>query len=387
MAQHDEYLIDIISKRLTHGPYHAQPVTILVGHSEKQIKLVFQNDDQKSKLITENFYETLLALERFGHRFNHFNYNVFNFGSPESLKIFEQVDRFCKHTTKDVTICSTIKNELAKWTYSFDNTITNITFDQYDSESESIILNHLFPYMEQLSILTIWKAAADHYPHLTKFSIMAGSEDANDANVTEFVRLNPQLRSFHATISNIVPFLKYLNETLPNLESLGTRIREESFKPSSNPETIHFKNVKEFSMDFFLIKSPRTVFQNMVQITFDQLEKFTLRVDHDAVVAECIDILKEYKSVRAIETLMLMSNEQILSVVEALPSLQEISILISIRDFTILEKLMEVERITRIRLLQCFKSLEYFPRSMSSEWEITADNSRAHSAVVFTRKN
>lgn len=209
---------------------------------------------------------------------------------------------------------------LANWTYSFDRTTTNVTIRQH--KYVPIPLTTLFPFLKNLSVLKLGESIAQHYPHLTHFSIQSLYDDHRNPDLYQLIRLNPQLRYLHTSAPNNGEYLGYLSRMLPNLESIDMEIN--FCGQCVGPHTIHFGNVKKWSLQITGILPWDSYIYAMGDITFDQLE--TLRVDAaDNYASEIIRLIVQYRHLKELEINMGLTVNEMRQLVRVTPSLKEFS--------------------------------------------------------------
>lgn len=281
--------------------------------------------------ITNSLNETLQGLELFGRFFKHICYEMMDFEMPSWQKLFESVERNCVNARKSIHIRSVPKTPKIdsswdnNWTYSFDHTTTQVTLVGHFYDQ--IILSKMFPFLQQLTVEKLRKSIIQHYPHLTNLSIIALDEDETNANIRELLRLNPQLRHFHTATYNDAIFMTYLNEVLPNLESLSFKM---NIEPQIDHEIIHFNSVKDFSLEINSIRPMNSYRQVIGNITFSQLETLTLKTFGSiTLVPELIRVFSQYTNLKKLDMNMLMTPDELLSFIQVMPILEEVSFSLS----------------------------------------------------------
>lgn len=179
--------------------------------------------------------------------------------------------------------------------------------------------------MQELTMKNLTQSFVQHYPHLTNFTLGSFVKD-NDRNphVHAFVRLNPQLRSFHTTMRKNASYIAFLNDMLPNLESLGIEIFLSNDVVPIESGT-RFKNVKEFTLKLRFFGEHYRAIGN---ISFDRLETFILddAFFSTGVKEDVIELILNNRNLRAFKASQCLTNEQTLRLVNALPELEEISL-------------------------------------------------------------
>lgn len=319
---------EIILQHFIVGKYrfHEKPITILIDTIRALLgyKTVFD----EYEFITKDVHQTVWVLERFGHIFSHIQYSVIHFGAPDSLKVFESVDKYAVNSVKEITIFGFDTTAMSNWTYSFDSNVTQIKFGSF--VSDPIALNTLFPYMQHLTIGNIMQSIAQHFPYLTGFVSKSGFRDDFDPGMDEFIRLNPQLREFHTSIRKNETYISYVNEMLPNLESLAIDIFIENGRPVQG-RNIHFKNVKSFKMRLISMEPVQSFQRSVCNLSFDHLESYKIQGDAYIDTADIIEMISMNQELTFFEAYQVyLSIEELIGLVQRLPKLEEISIECSI---------------------------------------------------------
>lgn len=288
-------------------------------------RLFYSGRKEERTDITRNAVETVSTLELFGHILKHLRYEVQDFALPDWQDMFEFVEKYCPQATKEITISSVAKSDsniakLSNWRRSFDHRTTQVTIRGYNDIQ--IPLGDWFPFLEQLAVVKLTKASIQHYPHLTRFSIEYGG---HNSGICEFLHLNPQIQHFQAGTSNNASYVRYLSETLPNLESLSLNINIHS--PNDDRNVIHFKNVKEFSFEISVSRRLHSYFCVIGNLRFDQLEiiRISARATATALAVEIIRLIPQNTGLKIVEIDMPITSEQLLHLVQVLPNLKEIS--------------------------------------------------------------
>lgn len=298
--------------------YDSEPTTFSYANTS-QLKLDPENDS----IELWHSHNAMLAFKQFGHIFTDITLGLMKFGSQESQQLFKFVDTNCKNATKQVIIVRAKDEEVTKWKYTFDDKTTQVAVNT--EFSKSLPINDFFPYMERLFITNITTPFVRHYPHLTKVLITKFENNNRNPNVYEFVRLNPQLRSFDSSMENNLSFVKYLNRMLPNLESLGIYLSpcENSSNIAETNLGVTFKNVKEFTL-----RTKGEFGEAFGNISFDQLESYILenKFDRVNVTDDLLDLILNNENLKFFKTKQKMTSKQLLRLVRELPELEEISI-------------------------------------------------------------
>lgn len=315
----------IMRHYLTHK-FHLNtiPITIVVNE-ETTISAAYSD-----KPFAIGHEQSVWVLQRFGHIFSHINLHYQSFRSYESQEITYYIDKKCPKALKEVTI-SGLSDYSLDWPYTYEY-VTCVTLNNLPQENH-IELNRLFPHMEKLVFNNSAKAQAviNHYfPHLIDFSIRFQSEVSSVSRyLTNFIRLNRQIRNFDTPIFTNPTYLQYVNEMFGNLEILTIR-NEFGTIVHPNHETVQFKKVTKFSL--YLSQSDENnenvnLRQILPPIEFDKLESFELFSTCSNSIDALINVIarnRELKSVRigACE----LTYDQLRTLVQSLPTLKELAV-------------------------------------------------------------
>lgn len=301
------------------------PITISLEFRKPYFGYSSPSKNAHKLLNSENSTNTILStLKLFGHAFNHITFAMPRFGNAIAQIFYDHFDKFCKNTTKTIIIQGVDYRALANWTYSFDETTTEI--ELRSSLDTPISFNTLFPYMKKLSVVKPLEADVQHYPYLTECSTKTFEGDDTNPSVHGLIRLNPQLTRFHTSTYPNSSYVEYVNEMLPNLEALTFRLTIHS-RYISDQKIIRFKGVKEFTLDIYT-KVPLPIYHHVIEsIQFDQLKSFKLDV-FEKVFADdkLIAMIATNKGLRKIETNVRMTHEVFNGLLQHLPELEEITI-------------------------------------------------------------
>lgn len=351
--------------------------------------------------IAHGLDEIRLALELFGHTIQQLHYEAHEFGSSKWQELFKAFDEFCPHATKDITIYAMDGSALAaNWSYSFDETTAQVSIPYI--KNNTIPLDIVFPFMKYLTISRLGESDARHHPHLTHLLFNGDYTDDKNARLSEFIHLNPQLQHFETSFINNMTYMRYLSESLPNLESLRIRLEVTSCEIPS--EIIHFKNVKEFTFDLFSAiqsydKFGRNVPAQLIldayhraisNITFDQLH--TLKVEANRIVpsAHLIQMIAQNKALQKLQTNFQMTSAEMLGLIEVLPGLKEFSFELNTREMvsTLAALLLNSHGLNMIKVYRSCDGVdaETFAEIIPSAWEF-ARNETLTNYFTFTRKN
>lgn len=353
-------------------------ISIVVGQT---IYIGFSRPDLNLQQFTSSYNQTLLVVKHLGHMFSELYYEFARFGSDETQKMIEYVEKYCPQTTKNIIISGLDEIFLLNWRHSFDNTTNNVELSGR-TIAGSIELNDFFPYMKQLTVHftreAITKWLVQHFPHLIDFSMKVSFGVDNNDDLMEFIQLNPQLRTFGISLQNNDTFIKYVNEMLPDLETLDIVNVIHAYQVLPNREIIRFKKVKKFT---YHISSSHLSIANIqhviVPIAFDQLESLTLFTTEFVSSDELIDMISLNSELKSVDTNMMLNQAQLLRLL-ILPMLEELSISWDrykrMSEWkTILLANNRVRRIN-IRVHNDFVKMIDFKEFLPSGWKVSQQN-------------
>lgn len=319
---------DVILQHYIIGQHHLNenPITISLVFNRPYFGYSSASKTHYTLFNAENSTNTILStLKLFGHAFRHITFEVLRFGNPISRTFFDHFDKYCKTTTKTIVIQSVDYAALVNWPYSFGETTTEVKVRP--SLENPIPFNILFPYMQMLTVAKLLEANVQYYPYLKGCSTQTHNGDDKNPLVYELIRLNPQLSNLDTSIRTNTSYVQYLNEMLPNLETLSFRIGIHSHYIDPDQRIIRFKGVKELTIDIHSV-IPLHFYRHVIEnIQFDQLKAIKLDI-FPAVFADAqlIEIIAMNRGLRTIKTNVRMTHEIFNGLLQALPELEEISI-------------------------------------------------------------
>lgn len=385
VAQMNPRFTNIVLNQYIKTKFRVHDEPIIMKLTSQYFHLYFDSFKRGRIHITAGVNQSLWVLEHFGRSFNNLRYDIFNFGTPNSQKFFEIVEKNCPRVDKPITIEDINHKAMANWTFSFDNTTTSVKLGLF--VSDPLPLRSLFPYMQELNMISILKSAAEHFPHLTKCSIK--SSPNFDDTAFELFRLNPQLRHLHTMTNFNSSFVNHLNEMVPNLESLSLDV---AFSITV-AEMVRFKNVKEFTLDLKIYARQRTIGQAIDNIRFDQLKKLKISTDLTPFYDNLIDMIVENSGLWELEANLNFVRGEMISLLLALPELEKISLYwyTKARSSTLdsLEQLFASDhRLNQITVCQCDRaSANALAELNPLNWQLVAFEDQHRTDVSFIRKN
>lgn len=304
----------------------------VISYTETYLALL--EDDEVTSIDGHN--QTLNMLRRFGHIFKRITIKVQPGGYEKIAAISHYINKYCASDAVQEIIMFRGTNIIDLGNYSFKNvkivTIRHIEVPLGSDRDETIQLNNVFPRMEQLDIDygTYFSYIHYNFPHLTTFRLHSACIE-NELMLRTFYRLNRQLRSVEAPIFTNQAYLPFLNEMLPNLESLSIHNLNSEIYGSNliAHDIVRFKNVKHFSVDLFTYNREWNVGirERLSSIQFDHLESYTVTSNVIGSIDFLIGLIVRNKAVTNITIPSSeLKYEQLTTLTEALPNLKELTI-------------------------------------------------------------
>lgn len=330
--------------------------------------LYYEETKWQRSFITSNLDETVTALKLFGSKFKKLRYaNII--ADLEWLEKFLPLEKYCPQATKTIEIAFV---DLFNFNHTFDNKTTKV--EMLGFVYEPIALNEFFPFMQELTTVDVREDLVQHYPRLEKWTIDLPPVRDLSSTILEFFRLNSQLRHFDGVMRNHLPYLKNMSELLPNLATFSLSL--DLYRIYNIRENVHFKNVKEFSLSITGGGFRDQLKCSIDNITFDQLETFTVdttQTNRVAVHAEVMQIILQAKSLKKLDMDLRITTAELLNLVKELPQLEELSITWQKETFqSVADLLMANSSLSRINLHGPYKEQmndlkEFFPQIVPNQ--------------------
>lgn len=388
VAALNPHFTDIVLNHYIIGKFRLHEKKIIIFIHMSAVMMYYENSKSDRPFLAQNRNESLFVLEKFGHIFKRLAYEMQVFGGPNWLEIFEYADKYCAQATKVIGIDEIDRAGLRNWTYSFDHTATQIRLWRV----VSLPLNVLFPFMEILHVKEMVLSILQHYPHLTECSI--DLNPGTNSNVDQFVRLNPQLRSFRTPMTTDLSFFAILSEMLTNLEKLAIKI---TIDPRDvEPQIVQFKNVTEFTVELDTKFGGHTDIRNAINnIQFVQLETFKIVTPPVAdsmsipfLDDPLIEMIVTNRELKKIELSMRVTRQSFNELRQELLELKEISIYWHSQMLDSFDAFFDENHgLSKINIYNCFpRKIEDFDGKFPINWEISAIET-ATDSFTFIRKN
>lgn len=372
---------DIIIDHYIIAKFHMHEHELIINVESDYRALIFNTEDRRL-YIAESFDKLLSVLMHFGHIFNQLTYEITDFGTPSLEKIVEYVDKYCPQAKKAIFVVTVDRDALANWSYSIEITTPSIGLSIY--VPQAFPLNDLFPRMEELKMEKIIESAVEYFPNLTKCSFESVLHPGSYKKAYEMIRLNPQLHSFKTMITNNASFVSYINEMLPNLQSLSF----DFFNVAIVAEMVRFTRVTEFSLDLSYCGADARIGQAIDNIKFDELKNLKIRSGFGRFDANLKEMVRENRGLTSLAIDFSMTRTELTELIQILPDLEELSIYWrSVRRVQILDMMEfllignhKMNQINVYELMQANEFVEITPLN----WRIAKIN-RSSSDISFIR--
>lgn len=213
--------------------------------------------------------------------------------------IDQYVNEYCVNSLKEIELCKATKDAMENITKPFLEVKVVKLMDGVMGKNLTDF-NKWFPQMQHLEFwcpdLIINRNNIEKYfsnlEHMTIGGLFKYNKDIsfNYSNITEFVRLNPQLRSLkvRGDMMNAV-FIQRISKHLQRLESLDIHC-EHFFNLDRG--LIHFKGLKEFTLDLGHGTTDPIV---NIPLSFDQLNTFKIGARQFQVNGGFLDFINRHR--------------------------------------------------------------------------------------------
>lgn len=190
-------------------------------------------------------------------------------------------------------------------------------------------MNELFPQVQRLNLIgnrINLQCIAVNFPHLEHFEYLENIDNAlpknlANANFEEFIRINPQLKTFQLSINfhepHIVSILSHVGEYLNRLEELDVSKVDYIFE--HDVPVIHYERGKKLEIHWNSDELfPSTAF------SFDQIKDF---IAEGISYNDLMHFVKKNPTITHLKIKRLyLSEENIIEIAKALPSLTSLDI-------------------------------------------------------------
>lgn len=275
MADEDASTRQTIADHMKHV-YHIHDVLIRLDHPELT---------ETDTVSISNFEVAHKFLHHFGHMITKLEFsNIYGLFTMEQLKMLQtDIEKHCAKTLEHITLIG-VGNYLLSETKEVFPCVTQVSLRSIDYPADNLELNRIYPMMERLEIHVHYPRSLPsivrHYPNLKHLRVEEYGNRLYNEYVHDLIDMNPQLVCLHLNTFPDVPFLRFIREKLPNLESMELTCNtfDRVHRQRNEREVVHFESMRNFSLHTPL-NCPRPI-----PVSFDHLEKIT--VDYICDVCE-----------------------------------------------------------------------------------------------------
>lgn len=311
---------------------HESNITLYV---QKTVSLTYSRPNEWVRMIGDGYDEVLAAFETFGAIFNFVHIEIASSGCEYIDRIQSAVNKYCSNAFQTITLHSELDDFDDFWleevNITFPNASSIILYGNDYLLSGPIRLDIAFPQMQKLEIGCVIDLHY-HYPQLSDviISIPNGFPHYfNGSELSEFFRLNPQLRRIESPVYNTSSYLSSLSE-LPNLESLTLWLFPRMEYTFSVPPVVRFRNVKEFSLDGDAHGAPLSEElpeELLDSIEFDRVKSFSVQTMNADKLEFLFDMIVKNRGLRNVSIDCMFSFEHLSKLIRMLPQLNELTII------------------------------------------------------------
>lgn len=224
--------------------------------------------------LAKKYDQMLFVLRYFGHIFTRLGIFITSMDYVNEIQFL--INTHCSAASQELQITEPYVAIPRSVNIRFENVTSVALFAFPINVAKFLRLDTAFPQMRKLN----FNCELDlnhHFPHLTEITFQHNSFEWD---VSEFVRLNPQLHSVDSPIFNNSMFFSSINE-LPNLENLWlAKLPLKRYNNRNSFETVQFKNVKNFTLTLYDYDDDSTwnelSSQMLEAIQFENLSSFTV---------------------------------------------------------------------------------------------------------------
>lgn len=246
--------------------------------------------------------------------------------------------------------------------------------------------NKWFPQMHRLEVLCPDRIInrnniEKHFPNLENMMIgglFKYNKDIlfNCSNITEFVRLNPQLRSLK--VSGDMMNATFIQRISKHLQGLGNLEIDCEHFFNLDDSVIHFKGLKEFSLDLGHRTTDPIV---SIPLSFDQLNTFKIGARQFQVNSSLLDFINRHRSSLTKVTLLhywnadSMKNTNKMELATTMELLKDIDLdngILSVDEVMDFLRICKMLKKLRFKLETPSKSDDLI-KLISREWRLTTD--------------
>lgn len=396
-------LTDLISMAQTNEDFSALATDVFRRKFSKKLITIYNPNylfphvdfqHMGDTVLIQHFDTILMVLKQFGHTIQKLSveYTNTNLKTIEIAKISEFINLYCSDTLIEFKVFSFHREIFEKMSKPFTNVEVVSIRGEFKStlDSGNLRIEELFPAMRDLSLLVVLVQNAycihRNFPNLERLDVHIW-EHKNKRRFTfddieVLLKMNRQIRSLSLSYCTR-PFLKTVNQILPNLERLEIENYHNEPYIVDDGLLIEFKNVKNFT-NYIGAESVPT------NISFSNLLEFYTYA-YPRTCDKWIDLVKKSTTLKRIKVWnALVKNEQLEELSKINLSLDEIYIEINegVTDETIINFIKANWKTKKIILSRreipdSFKSVaKFIQENFESKWRITETKSNILLKVI-----
>lgn len=228
--------------------------------------------------VVHNYVTVLKFLHIFGDLIKTLTFVNFSnepvFTTEEESMIAHYIERYCSETLINVELNGAGLYLLTETNEIFEK-VTSVQLRHVDGYSDNLNIDRIFPHMEELQIVLKYPLKLNSflktYSNLKHLELIEWGTYSTVTLLPDLILLNPHLRSLKLNYLPTTELLYFIDEHLPQLDSLAITCDLDLL--ISDSENLHMKNVKNFTV--FIQGRLR----RHIPITFEHLEMLEIKID------------------------------------------------------------------------------------------------------------
>lgn len=200
-------------------------------------------DFDEHHLITNRLDIISDTLSLFGHSITKLHFFIDNLKPDVIETISTHINQYASESLTEVVLINIKKNPLGHWTNLFEHVHSLRLLGM--ERTEDIKIHHIFPNLNRLEIkhnnpINLTELLEHDFRELTQFTYTGHLDQ--EQNLRNFIELNGQLRDVDIRSPFESPFLEFLSQMLPALNSLAIVL------PQKIDGFFRFKNLQHFAL-------------------------------------------------------------------------------------------------------------------------------------------
>lgn len=274
--------------------------------------------------------------------------------------------------------------------------VTSVSVAYREFERKPAELYRIYPLMDELTLRVVSstniRSILSAYQHLKTVAVEARGERVQNADLTHFMRLNPQLVSLSLNAFPALEVLQFIGDTAAHLSTLALKCNDfDAILDERTEQPAYLKTVKNLKIrDPYSCPSP-------LPLTFDRLERIELDifgVVGDHVIRELIE-KNNYTRALSIPATELYPSDfaKIREFMRMLPALEELEVMwserVPLKHVVALMGAQEHAALKKLvlRLPVALSSRMIVAEMVPDEWEVTGvEQSRFYHVYTVVRK-